>query len=353
MAYSFKDLAEEVLKAASVPMTPKEIWAEAERQGLTAKLTSCGKTPWQTLGAQLYRDVKKGSSRFISHGGQPKRFFLSVQKTVSPQSPVETTAFVAETPHYSFIECAQKVLKAVANREPMHYLDITKKALEQGWLQTDGKTPEASLYAQVLTHISKSQEKGKTPLFVKHGKGLVGLTEWAQSGFGAQVEKHNEDIRKQLLERLHRMEPAAFERLVQLLLKAMDFEETRVTPATKDGGIDVRGTWTFPLGIRQRFAIQVKRWKGNVQAQVVRAVRGSLTNEEQGLIVTTSDFSKRAREEAIDPKKHSAISLINGNQLVKLLIENDIPVDGIRAKKERLEVLELSKEDIPHATTSL
>lgn len=348
MAYSFQDLAEEVLKAASVPMTPKEIWAEAERQGLTAKVATCGKTPWQTLGAQLYTEVKRGMSRFVSYEGKPKRFSLAAQETASPQTPAGTTAVVAETPHYSFIACAQKVLDTFANREPMHYLDITKRALEQGWLQTDGKTPEASLYAQVLTHIHKSQEKGKTPLFVKHGKGLVGLTEWEQRGFGAQVAKHNEDIRKQLLERLHRMEPAAFERLVQLLLNAMGFEETCVTPASKDGGIDVRGTWTFALGIRQRFAIQVKRWKNNVQAPVVQAVRGSLTNEEQGLIVTTSDFSKGAREEAIDPKKHGAISLINGKQLVELLIEN-----GICVKKERLDVLELSEEDIPHAKPSL
>jgi len=33
---------------------------------------------------------------------------------------------------------------------------------------------------------------------------------------------------------------------------------------------------------------QVKRWKRNVQAPMVRQVRGSLGTHEQGLIITTS-----------------------------------------------------------------
>lgn len=45
-------------------------------------------------------------------------------------------------------------------------------------------------------------------------------------------------------------------------------------------------------------AVQVKRWKSNIQSTVVQNVRGSLGASERGLIVTTSDFSKGAREEA-------------------------------------------------------
>lgn len=342
MTYSFKDLAEEVLASASVPMTPDEIWAEARRRGIDAKLSSQGKTPWRTLGAQLYTDVKVRPSRFVIHEGRPKRFSLAQMPS---QLPLK---FAVGAPHHTFTECAQRVLEAFANREPMHYLDITQKALEMGWLQTDGKTPEASLYAQVLTHISRAREKGERPLFVKYGKGMVGLSAWERGGIKGQLAKHNENVRGRLLDWLHQMPPGAFEQLVQRLLIEMGFEETGVTPISKDGGIDVRGTWEFAPGIRQRFAIQVKRWKNNVQAPVVRAIRGSLTNEEQGLIVTTADFSKGAREEAVDPKKHCVISLINGKQLVDLLIEH-----GIGVRKKPFEVLELVEEEFAHAKPSL
>jgi restriction system protein len=50
--------------------------------------------------------------------------------------------------------------------------------------------------------------------------------------------------------------------------------------------------------IRTRMAVQVKRWKANVQSPTFQQVRGSLGAHEQGLIITTSDFSKGARAEA-------------------------------------------------------
>jgi restriction system protein len=68
------------------------------------------------------------------------------------------------------------------------------------------------------------------------------------------------------------------------------------------------------------------RWQPNVQAPVVQQVRGSLGAHEQGLIITTSDFAKGAIEEA-NRADATPVALMNGEQLVKLLVENDI---GIR-----------------------
>ena len=77
--------------------------------------------------------------------------------------------------------------------------------------------------------------------------------------------------------------------------------------------------------IRTRMAVQVKRWKKNIQAPTVQQVRGSLGSHEQGLIITTSNFSKGAVTEATEPNK-TPIALMNGSQLVQLLIENNIGV---------------------------
>jgi restriction system protein len=121
------------------------------------------------------------------------------------------------------------------------------------------------------------------------------------------------------------MPPTAFEALIGKLLAALGFVEVSVTKASGDGGIDVRGTMVVGDVIRTQMAVQVKRWKNNVQAPVVMQVRGSLGAHEQGLIVTTSDFSSGAREEAESPSK-TPVALMNGTQLVELLVEHEIGV---------------------------
>ncbi len=49
-------------------------------------------------------------------------------------------------------------------KKPLHYKEITQLALEQGILETDGKTPEASMNAQIVMDI---KNKGKSSDFVK------------------------------------------------------------------------------------------------------------------------------------------------------------------------------------------
>jgi hypothetical protein len=77
VAYSFMDLAFDVLKDAERPMIYQEIWQIGEQKGFASKLRTAGKTPWETLGAQLYVDVRDNeSSRFIKVGKRPAHFFL-------------------------------------------------------------------------------------------------------------------------------------------------------------------------------------------------------------------------------------------------------------------------------------
>ena len=75
-------------------------------------------------------------------------------------------------------------------------------------------------------------------------------------------------------------------------------------------------------------AVQVKKWKlkNNIQAPTVQQVRGSLGAHEQGLIITTSNFSRGAVREAAQADK-TPIALMNGEQFVSLLMEHDIGVE--------------------------
>lgn len=148
--------------------------------------------------------------------------------------------------------------------------------------------------------------------------------EWDHE-FAQAVEKHNASVRSALHGQLLNMEPGDFEELVGHLLAAVGFEEVTVTKRSADGGIDVRGVLVVAGSVRTKMAVQVKRWRNNVQAPVVQRVRGSLGAHEQGLIVTTSDFSPGARDEAARVDA-SPVGLVNGDQLVSLLMEHELGV---------------------------
>jgi restriction system protein len=87
----------------------------------------------------------------------------------------------------------------------------------------------------------------------------------------------------------------------------------------------VRGTLVVGDVIRTRMAVQVKHWKHNVQAPIVQQVRGALGTHEQGLIITTSNFSAGARAEAERPNA-VPVGLMHAEQLVALLVQHDIGV---------------------------
>jgi uncharacterized protein len=77
MSYSFLDLASDVLKDSSKPLTYQEIWQIAQERGFAEKIGTSGKTPWQSLGARLYVEVRDNEvSEFVKVGKRPARFFL-------------------------------------------------------------------------------------------------------------------------------------------------------------------------------------------------------------------------------------------------------------------------------------
>ncbi len=123
------------------------------------------------------------------------------------------------------------------------------------------------------------------------------------------------------------MTPAAFEGLVGALLSHIGFADVEVTKLSGDDGIDVRGTLVVGEAIRTRMAVQVKRWRMNVQSPTVQQLRGSLGAHDQGLIITTSDFSSGAREEA-EKADRAPVALMSGDQLVDLLIAYEIGSDA-------------------------
>lgn len=222
-----------------------------------------------------------------------------------------------------YLSAAQAVLEA--DNRPMHFRDIARRAIEQRLITPSGATPEATMGSRLYVDTQKPDSR-----FERRGKGHFALRRRGQTDeIAHRVEAINAGTRHTLHRLLLAMPADRFEELIGVLLIALGFDEAtvQVTSYSGDGGVNVRGVLNAGGITSINAAVQVKRWKRNVQAEVVRNVRGSLTTHEQGIIITTSDFSAGARAEAEAIGK-APISLINGAALVELLIDKSIGVEA-------------------------
>lgn len=116
------------------------------------------------------------------------------------------------------------------------------------------------------------------------------------------------------------MEPSAFERLCQRLLRESGFTKVDVTGKSGDGGIDGIGVLRINL-ISFHVLFQAKRWKNSVGSEVVGNFRGAMQGRsDKGLIITTGTFTAEARKEAARDGA-PAIDLVEGEMLCKQLKE--------------------------------
>lgn len=337
------DAIYQVLKQSGQPLSVVEITHKILEQGLW---TTEGKTPEQTISSTLSVDIRKHGAKSRFAYVEKSLYGLNQALASTPDHLPGTVGEekLAETGSQhkvmSFTDAAEHILQQETEKQPIHYQIITEKALNLQLISTKGLTPAATMYAQIITEIERKKKRGEQPRFVMHGKGYVGLSAWETQGLAGLIGNHNKEVRKKLLLRLQDMQAGDFEKLIALLLAAMGFEDVVVTPYSGDKGIDVRATLVVGESIRTRMAVQVKKWKNNIQAPIVQQVRGSLSTHEQGLIITTSNFSKGAFEEANKPDK-IPVGLMNGEQLVDLMIENNIGI--MRTPYDLIELAEIEE----------
>jgi len=127
--------------------------------------------------------------------------------------------------------------------------------------------------------------------------------------------------RDELLATLLKMEPSAFERLVQRLLRESGFIQVEVTGQTGDGGVDGKGIMRLGGLLSFHVIFQCKRYQGSVSVSQVRDFRGAMVGRaDKGLLITTGNFTKDAVREATRDGA-PAIDLIDGDLLVDKLKE--------------------------------
>lgn len=142
-------------------------------------------------------------------------------------------------------------------------------------------------------------------------------------------------LAEELLAAVYSLSPTQFEQLIVDLLLAMGYGGGDRSMGERigksgDGGID--GIINEDaLGLDAVY-IQAKRYApdSKVGRPALQAFVGSLTGEgaTKGVFVTTSDFSKEARD-YLNKVQHRIV-LVNGERLARLMIQHEV---GVRARK--------------------
>ncbi|MGC9347881.1 MAG: restriction endonuclease [Anaerolineae bacterium] len=154
-----------------------------------------------------------------------------------------------------------------------------------------------------------------------------------------EVELEEEESwREELLETLLSMDPSAFERLVQRLLRESGFIKVEVTGRSGDGGIDGKGVMRLGGLLSFHVIFQCKRYKGSVSVSQVRDFRGAMVGRaDKGLLITTGNFTRDAMREAVRDGA-PAIDLIDGDLLLEKLRNLGLGVETEVVETERVTV---------------
>jgi restriction system protein len=149
----------------------------------------------------------------------------------------------------------------------------------------------------------------------------------------AAHQKLQAELASDLLEQIKETPPSLFERIVVELLVKMGYGGSRKDAGkaigrSGDEGIDgIINEDKLGLDV---IYIQAKRWKDTISRPEIQKFAGALQGQraKKGIFITTSGFSKEAREftQKIDIK----IVLIDGDQLAQLLIDNNVGVSTVQ-----------------------
>ena len=195
-------------------------------------------------------------------------------------------------------------------------------------------------YSMVANAFGKLLEKGKlkqpggkgTPFFHVDETPQLSPDEPIEEKYQKLIEEYHQELRdeltNELLQQINETLPVFFERLVLDLLVKTGYggsgANAKAVGGTGDAGIDgiiYGGSPWFDT-----IYVQVKHWKQNVSRPEIQKFAGALQGQsaQKGIFVTTSNFSKNAREyvEKIDQN----VILIDGAELAQLMIDHNLGV---------------------------
>ncbi len=142
---NFIELAEKIIREENSPLSQNEIWNIAKIKGYDKEINTIGKTPWQTIGARLYLDIRDNpSTKFIKLKLKPTKFFLKelvndkdVEKITleASKEPLENKIKFKERDLHKYLTYFVYTYKSIYTKTIFHE-ESNKKQYSQ-WLHPD------------------------------------------------------------------------------------------------------------------------------------------------------------------------------------------------------------------------
>lgn len=257
----------------------------------------------------------------------------------------------------TIIKAIQEILSL--NSDGLTAVEIHKEIVDKGLYEFGAKDPVHVVNGMLRKHcisldfptaspvkyFSVTGKKGKALLFALSEKACIQTDNIKSIKLHGDYDKlpeekildvfneHISQIEQQLLDKIRSSHPSFFEQLVvDLLLKmgyGYDKNSGHVVGQPYDKGIDGIITQDS-LGLDLIY-IQAKRYKdGNgVGSKDIQAFVGAMLNVEKGVFITTSKYTKQAKQYASRAPKN--IKLIDGQMLVKYMIEFGVGVESVKS----------------------
>lgn len=158
-------------------------------------------------------------------------------------------------------------------------------------------------------------------------------------------ESAEEQAWTEIEEFIKNKQPYEFQNMVGDLLTAMGYYVAWIAPPGKDGGIDLLA-WNDPLGTKPpRIKVQVKRYSDQkINVDTLRSFIALLGDDDVGIMVSTSGFTKDAEAEARTQEKRK-ITLIDIERFFDLWVKfYDKLSDSARSKMPLKQIWFLSPD---------
>lgn len=121
-----------------------------------------------------------------------------------------------------------------------------------------------------------------------------------------------------------------FEEFLKPFLECIGLTEVSVTKKTGDDGVDLTAVKEGLAEINNvdsvKYRIQAKRYSptATIPPEKIDALRGNLSFNEKGLLITTAKVSDKAKEQAVTKDPYKPVYVIDGIDLVRICIDRQI-----------------------------
>ncbi len=184
----------------------------------------------------------------------------------------------------SFKDIAYQILKE--SGKPLHSKEITKIALKRDWLKTAGKTPEATMNAQLVVDINSKKDKSR---FTKTAPSTFGLSPDFKGS--KKVKKEKEEDRQYTISKnvsSKQKGDIAEARIAELITLYGDTSLSCYKPISDDEGIDLI---VKKKGSLKTMYIQIKsRFGDNPDSIFTATVKASGTEDRYSMAVVFCFF---------------------------------------------------------------